>query len=149
MPYDGYVEVELQLPQRKHFQEKVLMLVVNDSDYGERVPIQLGTLHINMILDQVMEEELATLGKTWERGRVGRAVINKQAEVEGFNLNGVQGPIKLSGAITIKAGQTLKTQGITATKGNFKRINVIVEPLGIGEEVSMKGSDSDTSICYV
>ena len=134
VPYDGYVEVELQLPQIKHFQEKVLMLVVNDSDYGERVPIQLGTLHIDMILDQATKEELAILGRTWERGRVGRTVVNKQAEVEGFDLNSVQGPIKISGPIAIKAGQTLKTQGITVVKGNFKRINVMVEPLGIGED---------------
>ena len=66
-------------------------------------------------------------------------MVNKQAEVEGFDLNSVQGPIKLSRPLAIKAGQTLKTQGITVIKGNFKRINVIVEPLEIGEEVSVKG----------
>ena len=149
MPYHGYVEVDLQLPQIKHFHEKVLMLVVNDSEYGKRVPIQLGTLHIDMILEQVTKEEQATLGKTWERGRVGRAVINKQAEVEGFDLSSVEGPVRMTGTTTIKAGQTLKTQGIIGVKGNFKRINVIVEPLEPGEGISNKGSHSNTIICNV
>ena len=40
------------------------MLVIDDREFGQRVPIQLGTLHIDMILAQAMSEELVALGKT-------------------------------------------------------------------------------------
>ena len=38
------------------FDLDVLMLVVDDSPYGMRVPIQIGTLHIDMALDLATEE---------------------------------------------------------------------------------------------
>ena len=44
VPYHGYVECRLQLPQIKKFNVDVLMLVIDDSAYGMRVPIQIGTL---------------------------------------------------------------------------------------------------------
>ena len=46
------------------------------------MPVQLGTLHIDILLDHASPEELASLGKTWERGRVGRVIANKQAQSE-------------------------------------------------------------------
>ena len=49
MPYNGIVECRLGLQELKGFQKDVLMLVINDSPYGKRVPVQLGTLHIDMI----------------------------------------------------------------------------------------------------
>ena len=47
VPYHGYVECHLQLLQIKKFDVDVLMLVIDDSAYGMRVPIQIGTLHID------------------------------------------------------------------------------------------------------
>ena len=49
VPYQGYVEVLLEALEVPHFKEYILMLVVKDSEYGNRVPLQLGTLHIDMI----------------------------------------------------------------------------------------------------
>ena len=119
VPYHGYVEVELKLPEVKNFKESVLMLVIDDSEYGQRVPIQLGMLHIDMIIDQAMPNELATLGRTWERGRVGWNIINKQAQAEGFNLDSIEGPVRMTGDTVLKAGETLKTQGIIEVRGKF------------------------------
>ena len=48
VPYHGYVECRLNLPQVEKFDHDVLMLVIDDSQYGARVPIQIGTLHIDM-----------------------------------------------------------------------------------------------------
>ena len=50
MPYYGIVECQLGLPEVKGFQKDVLMLVIDDSPYRKKVPVQLGTLHIDMIL---------------------------------------------------------------------------------------------------
>ena len=57
MLYHGYVECRLNLPQIEKFNQDVLMLVIDDSPYGARVPIQIGTLHIDMAISLATEEE--------------------------------------------------------------------------------------------
>ena len=51
IPYLGYVEATLNIPEVKAFQEDWLFLVMNDHAYGKRVSIMIGTLHIDMIID--------------------------------------------------------------------------------------------------
>ena len=64
--YHGYVECHLQLPQIKKFDVDVLMLVIDDSAYGMRVPIQIGTLHIDMALELATEAEMKKLSRKWD-----------------------------------------------------------------------------------
>ena len=47
----GYVEVNLKILEIGAFNEDMQMLVIEDSLYAQRVPIQLGTLHIDGALD--------------------------------------------------------------------------------------------------
>ena len=68
--YKGYVEASLGLSKVKNFEEPCLFVVINDSEYSKRVPIQIGTLHIDLVLDQATKQELAALGKAWERGKL-------------------------------------------------------------------------------
>ena len=51
IPYLGYVEATSNIPEVKAFQEDCLFPVVNDHTYGKCVPITIGTLHIDMIID--------------------------------------------------------------------------------------------------
>ena len=55
------------------------MLVVNDTEYGARIPILLGTLHINMILDKATLEEIQNLPAAWRRGSIGSMVLCREA----------------------------------------------------------------------
>ena len=48
------------------------------SEYGNQVPIQLGTLHIDMILEKANPEQLAKLGKAYKPGEVGRPIQSKE-----------------------------------------------------------------------
>ena len=57
VPYHGYVECRLNLPQVEKFDHDVLMLVIDNSQYRARVPIQIGTLHIDMAIDLATDEE--------------------------------------------------------------------------------------------
>ena len=66
VPYHGYVECHLQLPQIKKFDVDVLMLVIDDSAYGMQVPIQIGTLHIDMALELATEAEMKKLSCKWD-----------------------------------------------------------------------------------
>ena len=65
--YLGHTEVNLQIPEIENFSEDVLMLVYPDSKYSRKVPIVMGTLHIDAILEVA-----------WRRGSVGRKVLAKQ-----------------------------------------------------------------------
>ena len=65
VPYLGYVEATLNIPEVKAFQEDYLFLVVNDHTYGKRVPIMIGTLHIDMIIDPATKEELEQISIAW------------------------------------------------------------------------------------
>ena len=56
VPYKGYVEVLLEVPGIQNLSEYILMIVIEDSEYGDRVPLQIGTLHIDMILDKATLE---------------------------------------------------------------------------------------------
>ena len=57
VPYHRYVECRLKIPMIEKFKVDVLLLVVDDSPYGMRVPIQIGTLHIDIALNLATEEE--------------------------------------------------------------------------------------------
>ena len=41
IPYEGYVELNLDIPEVAKFKEDVLMLVVKDSPYSKKVPVAI------------------------------------------------------------------------------------------------------------
>ena len=43
----------------------MLLLVVPNSPYGNRVPLQLGTVQFDIMLDVATEDELQVLGMSW------------------------------------------------------------------------------------
>ena len=101
------------------------MLVIEDSEYGDRVPIQLGTLHIDLILEKATPEQLKLLGRTYQCGEVGRPVQVKGAT----KMGEVGGPIKLMKNISPEAGETIKVNGLSQLQGNIKRLHVVAEPI--------------------
>ena len=59
VPYLGYVEAHLKIPEIKAFDLEALLLIVPDSAHIQYTPITLGTLHIDMTI------KLATK-KSWK-----------------------------------------------------------------------------------
>ena len=59
------MEATLNIPEVKAFQEDCLFLVMNDHTYGKCVPITIGTLHIDIIIDQATKEELEQISIAW------------------------------------------------------------------------------------
>ena len=115
----------MEIPKVKGFREDVLLLVVNDTEYGDKVPVLLGTLHIDMVLKKVTLDELKQLPVAWRRGAVGSMVLAKQAQLEenGSALN-IQSNVKLPRKITIPALQTKRISGMVDIPHHMKRINV-------------------------
>ena len=64
--YMGYVKATLNIPEIRAFNHPCLFLVLRDSDYGNKCPIIIGTLHIDLILDLATQEELSTLSRQWK-----------------------------------------------------------------------------------
>ena len=67
VPYLGYVEAQLQVKEISKMDEDSLFLVVPDSNYTKRVPISIGTVHIERCLQLLKEEEIPNLTHPWER----------------------------------------------------------------------------------
>ena len=65
IPYIGYVEVQLQIPDIKNYKEDALMMVMNDSRYGKKVPFAIGTIHIHAALKKMTKDEWKNYDSIW------------------------------------------------------------------------------------
>ena len=63
VPYLGYVEAYLKVPEVSAFDIDVLFLIVPYSMHTAHVPITLGTLHIDMVINLATKSELENLNK--------------------------------------------------------------------------------------
>ena len=77
VPYLGYVEVWLELPEVKAFNHDVLLLIVPDCAHMQCTPITLGTLHIDMAIKMATKRELENLNKQWQRSSVAMRLSMK------------------------------------------------------------------------
>ena len=57
------------------------MLVVLDSPYCNKVPIGLGTVHIDMLIKLATQEELGKLSHCWKRGALLTGIVMHQAHL--------------------------------------------------------------------
>ena len=78
-------------------------MVVKDTNYTNRVPVQFGTLHINEALAVVIKEEYRNLSVAWARANFYPRSVLKQIQVQEpeFDLNSVKGQVKITKAVTI------------------------------------------------
>ena len=129
VPYIGYVEAHLQIPEVSAFKEDCLFLVVPDHRYGFRVPITIGTLHIDMIIEKATPMELDQISIAWGRGQLFRRIQMKQTQiVDQEALNKVNGVVRLTKTVKLKPYQTVVLLGRGTHPLNEKRVNVITEP---------------------
>ena len=64
----------------KALNEDILVVIQNDSAYSSRVPITLGTLHIDMLIEKATSEKLQDLGKECKTGILSVKVEARQAK---------------------------------------------------------------------
>ena len=82
-----------------------------DHAYGYRVPVTIGTLHIDMMLDRASREELESLGRAWNRGFVNRRIQVRQLQIDNESqLNNIKGTVKLTRNVKLRPGQTQKVK---------------------------------------
>ena len=74
------------------------MLVIDDSPYGKRVPIQLGTIHIDMVLKALEGNEGHEVSEGWKRAQLAATLKLGQAQTaigegEGINFDDLVGSV--------------------------------------------------------
>ena len=141
VPYHGYVECHLKLPQIKKFDVDVLMLIIDDSAYGMLVPIQIGTLHIDMALELATEDEMTKLSRKWDRAKMATALCMNSMVVSGeqtFKLDDVRGSVHMTQKVTLGPFENTPVSGIlkgpVKNSAYYKHVNVSVEPLEAHKE---------------
>ena len=60
--------MNLKIPQLAIFNKGIVMLVMSNSKYAERVLIQIVTIPIYKAMNLLTETELKNLDKKWDRG---------------------------------------------------------------------------------
>ena len=106
------------------------MLVIPESEYSKTVPVTIGTIHIDEIINLITDEELKLANKKWQRGIISRKVAIKSLQLKENKdvLDKVTGDVKLTRNVQIPPMETITVSGITAVNSHTKRVNVITEP---------------------
>ena len=125
VPYIGYVEVNLKIPEVKAYNEDVLMMVMNDSRYGDIIPFVIGTIHTHAALEVITDNEWKNLSLAWKSAALP-AYAFKAAKMENFSLDSVKGDVKAQ-SYHITTISTTFVKGRSTVKGHHKRINVATE----------------------
>ena len=137
VPYYGYVECRLNLPQIEKFDHDVLMLVIDDSQYGARVPIQLGTLHIDMAIDLATDEEWMKFKRKWERAKMASCLrmagLQTDSTKHFIDLDEINGNVHLTHNLSLGPFESATISGLlkgpVKDSAYYKRVNVSVEPM--------------------
>ena len=117
------------------------MLVIDDSAYGMRVPIQIGTLHIDMALELATKAEMKKLSRKWDQAKMATALhMNSMvvSEEQKFKLDDVRGSVHTTQKITLGPFESRTLSGIlkgpVMSSAYHKHVNVSVEPLEAHKE---------------
>ena len=80
------------------FDLDVLMLVIYESEYSKTVPVTIGTIHIDEIINLITDEELKLANRKWQRGIISGKVAIKSLQLRENKdvLDKVTGEVKLT-----------------------------------------------------
>ena len=130
MPYNGYVELRMRVPHVRAFDLDVLMFVIPESEYSQRVPITIGTIHIDEIIDLITDKELRLASHQWQCGIISRTVLMKQLQMKENKdiLTQVKGLVKLTRKVVIPPLDTISVSRLTNINKHFKHVSIVTEP---------------------
>ena len=111
------------------------MLVIDNSPYGARVPIQIGTLHIDMAISLATEEEWMKFKKKWERAEMASylQMAGMQTKEPAISLEEINGTVHLTHNLSLGSFETATISGLlkgpVKDSAYYKCVNVSVEPM--------------------
>ena len=149
IPYLGFVEVNLQIPGVRRYNEDVLMLAIPTMAYSKRVPVMVGSKIIDKTLSCMTAGELVKATATWQQAHFGAVMSGSlqlscnsseklvkhnlsgegyPVEVQKYQLDGVKGAVCTTQKVTIPPFQTLTLKGNAGIKGHCMKVHVLMEP---------------------
>ena len=101
--------------------------------YGEREPVQLGTLIIDQLVMTMTVEELQQAGATWNQAHLS-AITSKRNTVESlnirkYNLEWVKGRVHMTREVVIPLFVTSVVKEVAKLMIHSKCMNVVVKPI--------------------
>ena len=133
VPYLGYVETHLRIPEIKAFDNDVLLLIVPDSACIQHTPITLGTLHIDMAIKLATKKEPENLNKQWKRSLIGTRLTMKEVQLVNPEdtkiVSKIDSFVKIDKDTTIVPFGTTEVKGIIKTPNHYNHVNVVVDDL--------------------
>ena len=133
MPYLGYVESHLKIPETKAFDLDVLLLIVPDSAHTQHTPITLGMPHIDMAIKLATKNELDNLNKQWKRSLVTTKLTMMEAQIVSMDdkqiIPKIDNVLKIAKNTTIDPFGMIEVKGVIKTPNNYKHVNAVVDNL--------------------
>ena len=71
IPYLGYVEINLQIPGMRGYNEDILLLVIPATTYSKKVPAMVWYKIIDRVMGMIMKGKLARATMTWKQAHSG------------------------------------------------------------------------------
>ena len=131
-PYKGYIGANLVISGFYLCNEDMLFFEVLDHKHGKQVPVQLGTLVIDLLVVTMITEELQQAGDLWKQAHLS-TVLSKRNPAETpnipkYDLKGVKGKNRTLQKVVILPFVTINAKGAAALMTHSKCMNVIVKP---------------------
>ena len=119
VPYLGYVETCLRIPEVKAFDTDILLFIVPDSAY---------TMHI-----LATKKELENLNKQWKRSLIATKLTMKEAQLmnqeDAQIVSQVDSIVKTTRDIIITPFGTTKVKDVVKVPNHYKGSNVVIDDL--------------------
>ena len=152
IPYLGFVEVNLEIPGIKNYNEDVQLLVIPTMTYSEMVPVMVGSKIIDRAMSLMTKGELTKVTMTWKQAHFGAVMpellqlpctgsskteVEKEGshsslrdgpmEVRKFCLNDARGPVCTTWKVTIPSFSTVSVHTKSSVKGHCIWVYVLME----------------------
>ena len=97
IPYMGYVEVNLQIPSVRGYNEDVLLLVIPTMTYSKKVSVVVGSRIIDRAVGMITKGEIVRATMTWKQAHFGAVMSGLlQLPCKGAGVGVLQrGPLSL------------------------------------------------------
>ena len=143
IPYLTFVEINLQIPGIRYYNEDVLLLVIPTMTYSKTVQVMVGTKIIEKALSLMSVGELAKATMTWRQAHFGAVMLGSlqlscsssdksevtkgatsssqqgdTVEVWTFQLSDVKGSVCTTQKVTIPPFSTVNVWASTSVKGH-------------------------------
>ena len=134
VPYTRYVEANQQILRIPGYNEDVLLMVIPNSEYWDRVPIRVRTRIIGEVISAMTPREAKEADEVWWQAYYSLIIAQKSGVVSGSDVSAinVKSIVTTTKNIKVPLFGTIGAKGITKIKGHLKHIHLIAVPLEQG-----------------